>query len=142
MWVVPYVSPGARVVAAGVSTMFGFTSFAGYFLTHLMLRDKITEVPLYQLDANALIAKSTPAVVASAMTLSQYNLGLAFDHLPARCSVSWASTSTGGTRCRDGSWGRSGSWCGTRAVVSGTDEPSTRSPSATGCTAGRSSAPA
>lgn len=81
---VPYVSPGGRVVTVGVSTMFGFTSFAGYFLAHLLFRDRITEVPLYQLDANALIAKSTPAVVASAMTLSQYNLGLAFDNLPAK----------------------------------------------------------
>lgn len=81
---VPYVSESGRVVTLGISAMFGFSSFAGYFLTHLLYTGKITEVPLYQVDANALMARSAPALVASALLQSQYNLGLAFDALPAK----------------------------------------------------------
>ncbi len=80
----PYVSPSGRVVTIGTSAMFGFSSFAGYFLTHLLYTDKILTVPLYQLDGNALLRESTPALVAAMITLAQYNLGLAFDHLPSK----------------------------------------------------------
>lgn len=81
---IPYVSASGRVVTIGVSGMFGFTSFAGYFLTHLLYSGKITEIPLYSADGNALIKQSAPGTVMGALTLSQYNLGLAFDYLPAK----------------------------------------------------------
>ncbi|MEO6472432.1 MAG: NAD(P)-binding protein [Aeromicrobium sp.] len=81
---VPYVSPSGRVVTIGTSVMFGFSAFAGYFLAHLLFTGKITEVPLYQADGNAMLRQSTPAAVASSLALSQYNIGLAFDHLPAK----------------------------------------------------------
>lgn len=81
---VPYVSPSGRVVTLGTAAMFGFSSFAGYFMAHLLFTGKITEVPLYQADGNALLRLSTPAAVGGAVTLSQYNLGLAFDALPAK----------------------------------------------------------
>jgi len=81
---VPYVSASGRVVTLGRSNMFGFSFFAGYFLAHLLFAGKITQVPLYQADGNALLRLSPPATVAGAVTLSQYNIGLAFDHLPAK----------------------------------------------------------
>ena len=62
--------------------MVGFTSFAGYFLTHLAFLDLITTVPLYQLDGDALLLKSKPAFSAAAATLVQYNLGLVLDAVP------------------------------------------------------------
>lgn len=80
----PYVSTSGRVVTIGTSAIFGFSSFAGYFLTHLLYTDKITTVPLYQVDGNVLMRESTPAMVAAILTLAQYNLGLAFDHLPSK----------------------------------------------------------
>ena len=80
----PYVSASGRVVNIGVTGMFGFTSFAGYFLTHLLLLDKIRTVPLYTSNGPALFQANTPAALAAAFTLSQYNLGLAFDALPAK----------------------------------------------------------
>lgn len=81
---VPYVSASGRVVTIGRSAIFGFTSFGGYFLTHLLYTGKILEVPLYQGDTNILLRESTPAAIVSSFTLAQYNLGLAFDHLPAK----------------------------------------------------------
>jgi hypothetical protein len=80
----PYVSAGGRVVTIGLKGMFGFTSFGGYFLTHLLYAGKLREIPLYEADGNALIAQSVPAVVLGSLVMTQYNLGLAFDHLPAK----------------------------------------------------------
>lgn len=81
---VPYVSGSGRVVTIGAPGLFGFSSFGGYFLTHLLYTDTILEAPLLQIDLNPLLKISPPAAVAGALTLSQYNLGVAFDHLPAR----------------------------------------------------------
>ncbi len=80
----PYVSASGRVVTIGLSGMFGFTSFTGYFLTHFLYSGKITEIPLYQADGQALLGRSVPAAVVGSLALIQYNLGLAFDHLPAK----------------------------------------------------------
>ena len=78
----PYTSESGRTVVVGRTPMFGFTSFAGYFLTHLAFLDLITQVPLYQLDGDALLLKSKPAFSAAAATLVQYNLGLVLDAVP------------------------------------------------------------
>jgi hypothetical protein len=80
----PYVSASGRVVTIGLKGMFGFTSFGGYFLTHFLYTGKITEVPLYEADGNAILKKSVPAAVLGSLAMTQYNLGLAFDHLPAK----------------------------------------------------------
>lgn len=80
----PYVSESGRTVVVGRTPMFGFTSFAGYFLTHLAFLDRITTVPLYQLDGDALLLKSKPAFTAAAATLAQYNLGLTLDAVPTK----------------------------------------------------------
>ncbi len=80
----PYVSASGRTVVIGRTPMFGFSSFAGYFLTHLAFLDKITTVPLYQLDGDALLLKSKPAFSVATATLVQYNLGLTLDAVPAK----------------------------------------------------------
>lgn len=80
----PYVSASGRVVNIGVTGMFGFTSFAGYFLTHLLFQDKLLTVPLYTTDGPALFRANPSAALMAAFTMSQYNLGLAFDELPAK----------------------------------------------------------
>ena len=80
----PYVSESGRTVVVGRTPMFGFTSFAGYFLTHLAFLDKITTVPLYELDGDALLLKSKPAFTAAAATLVQLNLGLVLDAVPTK----------------------------------------------------------
>jgi hypothetical protein len=80
----PYVSASGRTVVVGRTAMFGFTSFGAYFLTHLAYLDKITTVPLYQLNGDALILKSKAAFSVAAATLVQYNLGLTLDAVPAK----------------------------------------------------------
>lgn len=80
----PYVSASGRVVTIGRSALFGFTSFGGYFLTHLLYAGKILEVPLIQSDQDVLLRESTPAAVVSTFAVAQHNLGLAFEHLPTK----------------------------------------------------------
>ncbi len=80
----PYVEAGGRILNVGTTGMFGFTSFAGYFLTHLMFLDKLTTAPLYSSDGVRLFSASSTAAVAGALTLAQYNLGLVADHVPAK----------------------------------------------------------
>ena len=80
----PYVSASGRTVVIARTPMFGFTSFAAYFLTHLAFLDKITTVPLYELDGDALLLKSKPAFSVAAATLVQYNLGLTLDAVPTK----------------------------------------------------------
>ena len=80
----PYTSESGRTVVVGRTPMFGFTSFAAYFLTHLSFQGKITTVPLYQLDSDDLLLKSKADYTLAAATLVQYNLGLAVDALPLK----------------------------------------------------------
>lgn len=80
----PYLEADGRILNVGLTSMFGFTSFAGYFLTHLLFLGKLTTVPLYAVDSVALFRASTPVGVAAAATLVQYNLGLVFDNVPAK----------------------------------------------------------
>lgn len=80
----PYVSASGRVIHVGANAMFGFSSFAGYFLTHLLFLDKVRTAPLYAVDGMALFQKSPQAALAAALTLAQYNLGVVVDNVPAK----------------------------------------------------------
>jgi hypothetical protein len=80
----PYVSPSGRSIRVGLSGLFGFTSFSGYFLTHLLFLDKIKEVPLYSADGITMFQKSPLAALTAALTMAQYNLGMVADHVPAK----------------------------------------------------------
>lgn len=78
----PFVSESGRTVVVGRGGMFGFTSFTGYFLTHLAYLGTINSLPLYQLDADALQLKSRSAFALALALLVQYNLGLAVRAMP------------------------------------------------------------
>jgi hypothetical protein len=56
----------------------------GYFMTHLLLLHKITDIPLYELDAIDLRKKSNAAFPYTQFSLIQYNLSLIFDNVPAK----------------------------------------------------------
>jgi len=80
----PYVSASGRSIRVGATGLFGFSSFGGYFLTHLLFLDKIRTVPLYTVDGITLFQKSPLAGLTSLLTMAQYNLGLVADHVPAK----------------------------------------------------------
>jgi hypothetical protein len=66
------------------SATLHLTSFGGYFLTHLLFLDKIRDIPLYELDAQDLRAKSHTAFPYTLLTLAQYNLSLIADSVPTK----------------------------------------------------------
>lgn len=82
----PYASETGNVLSIQMrSSTFGvFSSFAGYFMTHLMFTDKLLEVPLYELDIAELYDKARPVVIYSSMVLTTHNLSLLIDALPKR----------------------------------------------------------
>ncbi|WP_458687598.1 FAD-dependent oxidoreductase [Nocardia tengchongensis] len=80
----PYVSPGGSVLSIQTrSATFGFLSFSGYFLAHLMFRDKLRELPLYALDADELRTKTHTAapITYAALALHLHNLSMIYDEL-------------------------------------------------------------
>lgn len=80
----PYVSAGGRVASIQMnSSVTGvFSSFAGYYLTHLMFRDKLAKVPLYQLDVETLSRRAPKVAIYASISLSMYNLGILATALP------------------------------------------------------------
>jgi hypothetical protein len=81
----PYVSPSGAVVSIQArSATLHLSSYMGYFLTHLLFLDKITDIPLYALDAQELRAKCRTAGPYTILTLVQYNLSLVSDEVPAK----------------------------------------------------------
>ncbi|HVK29258.1 MAG TPA: hypothetical protein VM575_13015 [Nocardioides sp.] len=82
----PYASATGNVLSIQMrsSTFGGFSSFAGYFMTHLMFRDRLRDVPLYELDIAELHRKAPPVVIYASMVLTLHNLGLLIDTLPKR----------------------------------------------------------
>jgi thioredoxin reductase len=80
----PYVSPSGAVVSIQPrSSTLHLPAFQGYFLTHLMFLDKLTDVPLYELDLFELYKKSSVAFPYTLFALVQHNLSLMFDNVPA-----------------------------------------------------------
>lgn len=82
----PYASPSGRVLSIQMrsSTFGGFSTFAGYYMTHLMFQDRLADVPLYELDLVELQRQAAPLVMWASMTLAMHNLSLAIDVLPKR----------------------------------------------------------
>ena len=60
------------------------TSFAGYFLTHLLFLGKIKDVPLYELDMRELRRSRVLAFPCTLFALAQYNLSLISDNVPTK----------------------------------------------------------
>lgn len=78
----PYSSGGAVMSIQNRSAVTFMSTLTSYFLTHLMFQDKLTNTPLYELDAPDLISKSKKALPYALLTLTQYNLSLLLDSLP------------------------------------------------------------
>jgi Pyridine nucleotide-disulphide oxidoreductase len=82
---VPYLSRGGAVLSIEPrSVTLHLTSYMGYFMTHLLMRDKLRDLPLYELDALDLRNKSNAAFPYTLFALVQHNLSLISDVLPAK----------------------------------------------------------
>ena len=81
----PYVSEGGSVITVHArSATLHLTSFAAYFLTHLLFLGKIKDVPLYELDMPMLRRKANAAFPYTIFTLAQHNLSLIYDAVPTK----------------------------------------------------------
>lgn len=82
----PYASTTGNVLSIQMrsSTFGAFSSFAGYFTTHLMFHGRLGDVPLYELDLVGLQRKEPSAVIYASLVLTMHNLSLIVDALPKR----------------------------------------------------------
>jgi len=79
----PYASPSGAVLSIQPrSITLQLTSVMGYFMTHLLMLDKIRDIPLYELDAMELRNKSNAAFPFTLFTLALYNLSLITGRIP------------------------------------------------------------
>ncbi|MBX7433518.1 FAD-dependent oxidoreductase [Mycobacterium sp. Y57] len=81
----PYMSASGSTVSINLrSATLHFSSYGGYFLTHLLFLGRLRDVPLYALDLQDLWSKSKPVLPYAMFMLAQHNLGLIADAVPAR----------------------------------------------------------
>jgi Pyridine nucleotide-disulphide oxidoreductase len=81
----PYVSGSGSVLSIqSRSVTLHLSSYIAYFLTHLLFLGKVSEVPLYELDAQELRKKSNAVFPYAALSLAQHNLSLISDSVPAK----------------------------------------------------------
>jgi hypothetical protein len=81
----PYVSPSGAVVSINVrSAILHLPAFMGYFLGHLLFLDKLSEIPLYEIDWKNLRQKAPVAFPYVLFALVQHNLSLIYDNVPSR----------------------------------------------------------
>jgi hypothetical protein len=79
----PYVSGDGRVAAisprSGVALL---SSFAGYFTSHLLMLDKLADLPLYELDSETLGRADRDAWACALVAVHMHNLAVMFDEVP------------------------------------------------------------
>ena len=82
----PFVSPGGTTLSIQMrSSVTGpFSSFGGYYLTHLLFRDKLQRIGLYELDIEDLQRKASNVVLYASASLAMHNLALVSGALPNR----------------------------------------------------------
>jgi hypothetical protein len=79
----PFCSPSGRVLSVNQrSDALLFTTFAGYLLTHLLMRDKLSKVPLYQIDWYDLRKKAGSSTSLAMWTVVLHNYTLLMEALP------------------------------------------------------------
>lgn len=80
----PFVSPSGMTLSIQMrSTPTGiFAPFSGYYLTHLMFRNQLVGLGLYELDIEELYRKAKPLVVFASMSVSLLSLSLISETLP------------------------------------------------------------
>lgn len=81
----PYTSADGSVLSIQTrSATMHLSSYAGYFLTHLMFLDKLHTTPLYELDIQELLRTSKRALPWTMFTLVLYNLSVLADEVPPK----------------------------------------------------------
>ena len=81
----PYVSTSGAVVSINVrSAVLHLPAFMGYFLGHLLLSDKIRDIPLYEVDSQELRRKAAVAFPYVLFALVQHNLSLIYENVPSQ----------------------------------------------------------
>jgi hypothetical protein len=81
----PYLSASGTVLSINPRSMtLQLTTFMGYFMAHLMMLDKITDIPLYELDAMGLPAKSNRTFALAVFALALHNMSPIADYVPAK----------------------------------------------------------
>lgn len=66
------------------SATLHLSSYMGYFMTHMLMLDRLPDTPLYELDVQDLTSRSRTAFPYALLTLAQYNLSLMADRLPPK----------------------------------------------------------
>ncbi len=81
----PYISrSGAVLSIQPCSATLQLTSMMAYFMTHLLMLGKISDIPLYELDAMDLRHKSNAAFTFTLFTLTRHNISLIFECVPTQ----------------------------------------------------------
>jgi hypothetical protein len=82
----PFVSAGGRVASLQMrsSTTGVFSSFAGYYLPHLLLRNELGDAGLYAMDVEDLHHKHKSVAIYASMSLAMHNLSLLSEILPTK----------------------------------------------------------
>jgi hypothetical protein len=74
----PFVSAAGTTLSIQMrSSVTGpFSSFGGYYLTHLLYRDKLQRIGLYELDVEDLQRKASNVVLFASVSLAMHNLAV------------------------------------------------------------------
>ena len=81
----PYLSPGGAVMSIQLrSTTLHLSSFAGYFLTHMLFLDTLRDAGLYELDLQELTKKSKAVLPYAMFALAQHNVSLVAESVPSK----------------------------------------------------------
>lgn len=81
----PYTSADGSVLSINTrSATMHLTSYAGYFMTHLMFLGKLSSVPLYEMDLYGLQKRCKASLAFAMFTLVQHNLSVIADEVPAK----------------------------------------------------------
>jgi len=84
----PYTSSSGNVLSIqnrSATIPFPFGGLSAYLLTHLLFLDKLTQVPLYEMDLENYRRKFPRlAMVAAAVSLEMYNLSLIAEAVPVK----------------------------------------------------------
>lgn len=79
----PFSSASGRVLTiSDRSATTHLTSYAGYFLTHALMRGLLPLPDLYEVDMVELRQKAKPAMGVAGLTLTMHNMGVLFGALP------------------------------------------------------------
>ncbi|MGX9792357.1 FAD-dependent oxidoreductase [Mycobacterium sp. MMS18-G62] len=81
----PYISGSGSVLSIqSRSATFNLMSVMAYFMTHLLFLGELLDLPLYEVDAQDLRAKSNAVFPYALLSLAVYNVSLVSDVVPTK----------------------------------------------------------